>query len=115
MIYALIRRLLLGKTTIYCDKPEHAHIFDGEGVRKMSLSDGFRFPELDTDIQSCALVNLGDRQMSVPDTFYPEFRVGRVVVATSPNIEHWRSFAHEPPAEVYCMPTWGWPDIYFGR
>jgi hypothetical protein len=50
-----------GLTTIYCDKPTHAYIFDSTGVRTVTLSDGYRIPELDADPQCCALVNLGDR------------------------------------------------------
>ena len=106
---------MLGKTTIYCDTKEQAHIFDANGVRKMHLSNGYRFPELDADSQCHALVNLGDELESVPNTFYPEFRMGRVVVATPPDKRHWSNFAHEHRARICCMPTWPWGPVYFGR
>ena len=107
--------MTLGKTTIYCDTESHAHIFDDKGVRKMSLLNGYRFPELDTDPGCCALVNISDKLKSVPETFYPSLRKGRVVVASSLDSTHWRSFAHEWPARICCMPTWSWETLYFGR
>ena len=104
-----------GLTTIYCDKPTHAYIFDGTGVRTVTLSDRHRIPELDADPQCCALVNLGDRLTLVPGVFYPKIRKGRVVVATLPDKNHWSSFAHEHLARIYCMPTWSWGPLYICR
>jgi hypothetical protein len=115
LIYVLLRRLMLGLTTIYCDVKTHAHIFDSTGVRRVHLFDGYRIPELDADVQCCALVNLGDELMTVPNMFYPKFRKGRVVVATSPDKGHWSSFAHEHTAKISCMPTWSWGPMYFAR
>ena len=82
LIYILLRRLVNGLTTIYCDRDIHAHIFVGTGVRRLILSDRYRIPELDANLQCCALVNLGDHLTLVPDVFYPGFRKGRVVVAS---------------------------------
>jgi len=115
LIYVLLRRLMLGLTTIYCDEDTHIHIFDSTGVRRVELSGGYRIPELNTDVQCCALVNLGDELLSVPPAFYPKLRKGRVVVATSPDVAHWSRFAHEHPARICCMPTWSWGPMYFGR
>ena len=102
-------------TTIYCDRGTRVHIFDHMGVRRLALSDESRIPELDNNLESCALVNLGDSLKEVPRVFYPHLRVGRVVVATSPNKEHWFSFSHEHPARMYYMPTWEWGPLYFAR
>jgi hypothetical protein len=115
LIYVLLRRLINGLTTIYCDRSTHTYIFDGKGVRTLTLYDGYRIPELDASPQCCALVNLGDRLTLVPDAFYLELRKGRVVVATSPNKTHWSTFAHERLARVCCMPTWEWGPLYMAR
>ena len=80
-------------------------------VIKVTLSDGYRIPELDANPQCCALVNLGDEFVSFPNTFYPEFRKGRVVVATSPDREHWSNFAHEHPANADMVMG----PLYYGR
>jgi len=82
------------------------------GVRRLIL-DGSRISELDNNSESCALVNLGVNLELVPKVFAPHSRVGRVVVATSPNREHWSTFSHENPARTYCMPTWEWGPLYF--
>ncbi|KIL69383.1 hypothetical protein M378DRAFT_21547 [Amanita muscaria Koide BX008] len=113
LIYVLLRRLANGMTTVYCDRGAYVHIFDDTGVRRLTLSDGSRIPELDNNSECCALVNLGDKLKLVPDVFYPQLRKGRVVVATSPSKEHWRSFSHEHLARVCCMPTWEWGPLYF--
>ena len=102
-------------TTIYCDRGACVYIFDHTGVRRLDLSDVSRIPELDKNSKCCALVNLGDKLKSVPEVFYPQFRRGRVVVATSPSKEHWSSFSHEHPAKMCCMPTWNWGPLYFAR
>jgi hypothetical protein len=102
-------------TTIYCDKGAHVHIFDHTGVRRLTLSNESRIPELDNNSECCALVNLGDKLKLVPEVFYPQPREGRVVVATSPSREHWSSFSHEHPARICCMPTWEWGPLYFAR
>ena len=81
----------------------------------MTLSDESRIPELDNNLECCALVNLGDKLKLVPDVFYPHLREGRVVVATSPSTEHWSSFSHEHPARICYMPTWKWEHLYFAR
>jgi hypothetical protein len=95
LIYVLLCQLMLGKTTIYCDTTGEAHIFDANfSVRKMDLSKGYCFPELDADSQCHALVNLGDQLISVPSMFYPQFCIGRVVVATSLDKRHWSNFTH---------------------
>lgn len=112
LIYVLLRRLMDGLTTIYCDGKMHAHIFDGMGVRRLTLSDGYRIPELDADPRCCALVNLGDCLTLVPDVFYPQLRKGRVVMATSPDQNRWSNFAHEHMAKICCMPTWSWGPLY---
>ena len=102
-------------TTIYCDELTHAYIFDNTGVRRLTLSDGYRIPELDDDSKCCALVNLGDKLTSVPEVFYPNIREGRVVVTTSPSEKHWSTFVHENPARICFMPTWGWGSLYIAR
>jgi len=102
-------------TTIYCDTGTHVHIFDHTGVKRLTLSDGSRIPELDNNSKSCALVNLGDDLKLVPQVFYPKIRMGRVVVATSPDEEHWSTFSHEHPAKICCMPTWEWGPLYLAR
>ena len=102
-------------TTIYCDNGAHVHIFDHTGVRRLTLSNESRIPELDNNSECCALVNLGDKLKLVPEVFYPQLREGRVVVATSPSREHWSSFSHEHPARICCMPTWEWGPLYFAR
>jgi hypothetical protein len=58
--------------------------------------------ELDADPQCCALADLGDRLTLIPRVFYPKIRKGRVVVATSPDKNHWSSFAHEHLARMYA-------------
>ncbi|KAF8807200.1 hypothetical protein BYT27DRAFT_6558586 [Phlegmacium glaucopus] len=113
LIYVLLRRLVNGMTTIYCDRGAYVHIFDRTGVRRLTLSDKSRIPELDNNLECCALVNLGDKLKLVPQVFYPQLRKGRVVVATSPSMEHWSTFSHEHPARLCCMPTWEWGPIYF--
>jgi hypothetical protein len=115
LIYVLLRRLLNGLTTIYCDRSTHAHIFDGTDVRRLTLFDGYRIHELDANAHCCALVNLGDHLKFVPEVFYPYLRKGRVVVATSPDKNHWSTFAHEHPAWICCMPTWEWGPLYVAR
>ena len=102
-------------TTIYCDAVTHVHIFDKTGVRRLTLSGGSRIPELDNKLESCALVNLGNKLESVPDVFYPQIRMGRVIVATSLSKEHWFTFSHEHLAKICCMPTWKWGPLYFAR
>ena len=74
-----------------------------------------RILELDDNVNCCALVNLGDKLKLVPDVFYPQLHKGRVVVATSPNKEHWSNFSHEHAARMCFMPTWEWGPIYFAR
>ncbi|KAM6503866.1 hypothetical protein JOM56_000809 [Amanita muscaria] len=113
LIYVLLRRLVNGMTTIYCDRGAYVHIFDHTGVRRLTLSGESRIPELDNNSECCALVNLGDKLKLVPAVFYPQLRKGRVVVATSPSQEHWSTFSHEHPARVCCMPTWEWGPLYF--
>ncbi|KAI0296510.1 hypothetical protein B0F90DRAFT_1745842 [Multifurca ochricompacta] len=113
LIYVLLRRLVNGMTTIYCDSGEYVHIFDHTGVRRLTLSDGSRIPELDNNSECCALINLRDMLKLVPQVFYPRIRKGRVVVATRPSKEHWSTFSDEHPARICCMPTWKWGPLYF--
>lgn len=115
LTYVLLRRLMSGLTTIYCDSKTNAYIFDDMGVRRETISDELRISELDHNARCCALVNLGDKLASVPPVFYPETRVGRVVVATPPVEKHWSTFSHENTARVCCMPTWSWGPLYFAR
>jgi len=113
--YTLVRRLQEQLVTIYCDNEYYAYVFSNDGVRAVDLRKQTRIQELDTDDQSCALVNLGDRLTQPPDHFYPNIRRGRVVIATSPNEKHLSKFSRERKAGDYCMPTWTWNDLYCSR
>lgn len=110
----LVYRLQAKMVTIFCDVGTQAYVFSDEGVRRVSLGNGVRIPELDNNPHSCALVNLGGRLLQPPDQFYPITRLGRLVVAASPNHHHLACFREYPP-ETYYMPTWNWDDLYYGR
>jgi hypothetical protein len=112
--YVLIRRLQRKMVTIYCDRPDSAHVFSDKGVRTVDLTFERRISELDTNSHCCALVNLGDALQQLPLQFYPSDRLGRVVVATSPNPKHLERFK-EHASFKYYMPTWNWDDLYCGR
>jgi len=91
----LVHRLQAKLVTIFCDVGTHAYVFSDKGVRRVSLGDGARIPELDDNPHSCALVNLGAQLLQPPNQFYPSGRLGRLVVAASPNPAH--------PAHVICF------------
>lgn len=112
--YVLVRRLQTKLLTVYCGNSDFVYIFSAAGVRKMPLTPGDRIRELDKDIQCCALVNLSNDLVQAPEQFYPERRVARVVVATSPKA-NLSNFSKEHIASTYYMPTWNWEDIYHGR
>ncbi|KIL55326.1 hypothetical protein M378DRAFT_56130, partial [Amanita muscaria Koide BX008] len=75
LIYVLLRRLVNGMTTIYCNRGAYVHIFDHTGVRRLTLSGESRIPELDNNSECCALVNLGDKLKLVPAVFYPQLHL----------------------------------------
>ena len=110
----LVHRLQAKLVTIFCNVRGYAHVFSDKGVRRISLNDEDRIPELDYNPRSCALVNLGAQLLQLPEQFYPSHRLGRLVVAASPNPEHVSCF-QERPALTYYMPTWDWDDLYCGR
>jgi len=110
----LVHRLQAKLVTIFCNVRGYAHVFSDKGVRRISLNDEDRIPELDDNPRSCALVNLGAQLLQPPEQFYPSHRLGRLVVAASPNLEHVSCF-QERPALTYYMPTWDWDDLYCGR
>ena len=89
--YVLVRRLQ--KKMVYCDRPGNAHVFSDDGVRAIDLTTEGRIPELDNNSLCCALVNLGDALPQPPLQFYPTLRLGRVVIATSPNPIHVQRFS----------------------
>jgi hypothetical protein len=113
--YVLVRRLQQRLDTIYCDRTGFAHVFTGNGVRRVDLGTNSRIHDLDSNSNCCALVNLGDQMVHAPAHFYPITRRGRVVIATSPNPEHLVTFSKEHEASTYCMPTWSWEDLYCSR
>ena len=110
----LVYRLQAKMVTIFCHGQEDAYVFNDDGVRRICLSSERRIPELDNDPHSCALVNLGAMLPQPPDQFYPRDRLGRVVIAASPNPAHVTCFK-EHPTLTYYMPTWDWSDLYCGR
>lgn len=110
----LVHRLQSEMVTIFCDAASYAHVFSSSGVRRVSLLSEDRIPELDTNPRSCALVNLGVELLLPPVQFYPSKRLGRLVVAASPNPVHVTCFK-EHPAVTYYMPTWDWDNLYCGR
>jgi len=110
----LVHRLQAKLVTIFCNTPKYAYLFSDNGVSKFSLADGARIPELDNNPRSCALVNVGSMLKLPPEQFFPSERLGRLVVAASPNPDHVTCFK-ERPAITYYMPTWDWDDLYCGR
>jgi hypothetical protein len=117
--YFLVVRLKEKKPTVYCDNATYAHVFTHTGVEKVWLKDihiAPRIDVLDKSINSCGLVDLNPELTEVPSQFRlgPSVqRLGRVVVATSPNPNHVGAFKFS--AETYYMPTWGWSDLYCAR
>jgi hypothetical protein len=112
--YVLVRRLQNKMETIYCDRPQIAYMFSKDGVKAIDLKATERIPELDETSLCSALVNLGDALEQPPLHFYPTLRLGRVVIATSPNPNHLGHFREHEPA-IYYMPLWNWNDLYCGR
>jgi hypothetical protein len=112
--YVLVRRLQQKMVTIYCDQPGIAHVFGDDGVRAIDLTSEGRISELGNNSLCCALVNLGDALPHLPLQFYPARRLGRLVVATSPDPKHVECFK-EHNCFTYYMPTWNWNDLYCGR
>jgi hypothetical protein len=113
--YILVRRLQGQMVTIVCDHPSFAHVFNDNGVQRVDLKTVSRIEELDEDSKCCALVNISPVLPQPPIHFYPSYRRGRVVVATSPNSEHLNTFSKERKASIYCMPTCDWDDLYCSR
>ena len=110
--YILIRRLQRKMVTIFCDHASFAHVFSSAGVRRVVLADVWSIPELDNDSNCTALINICTDLAQPPSHFSPKNRKGRVVVAISPNVEHWKSFTKERAAGIYCMPTCDWDDLF---
>jgi hypothetical protein len=110
----LVHRLQAKMVTIFCNVGDYAHVFSDSGVRRVSLLDEDRIPELDRNSHSCALVNLGAELLQPPKQFYASNRRGRLVIAASPNPDHVACFK-ECPTLTYYMPTWNWDDLYCGR
>lgn len=110
----LVHRLQAKMVTIFCNVGGYAHVFSDSGVRRVSLLDEDRIPELDRNPRSCALVNLGAELLHPPAQFYASNRRGRLVIAASPNPDHVVCFK-ERPTLTYYMPTWDWDDLYCGR
>jgi hypothetical protein len=111
----LVWRLQEKKPTIYCNDDTRAYVFTSSGVQPVSLRDGKRIEVLDKSIHSCALVDVNPDLLKVPSQFQPSLdRRGRVVVATSPNLDHVTAFKQDH-AMTYYTPTWKWADLYCAR
>ena len=113
--YILVRRLQDKKPTIYCCEENFAYVFTDAGVQKVSCQ-AKRIAALDGPTANCcALVNIHPGMREIPWPFYPSpFRLGRVVVAASPNPAHVMDFK-ESRAKTFTLPTWGWDDLYCAR
>ena len=108
----LVWRLQEKKPTVYCDEDTCAYVFTNTGVTLVSLSNQKRIEELDKSTDCCALVDLNMSLLTIPSQFRPSpVRRGRVVVATSPNLDHIMTFK-QYPAKTYFTPTWKWVDLY---
>ena len=81
----------------------------------MTLERGMRITALDESIHCCALIDINSNLKEVPSQFHPSRqRLGRVVVATSPNPTHVTAFKQNH-AQTYYTPTWKWADLYCAR
>ncbi|KDQ07956.1 hypothetical protein BOTBODRAFT_48516 [Botryobasidium botryosum FD-172 SS1] len=111
--YVLVCRLQRQLDTVYCGDPGYAHVFTTDGVKKVYLTPYTCVRELDAEPKCRALVNLGVHLQQLPCQFKPLIRRGRVVMTTSSNSEHTRSWK-EHSAQTYWMPAWEWRDLYCG-
>ena len=100
--------------TIFCDHPAFAHVFSAAGVRRLHLTDVLSIPELVDDPKCTALIDICPKLPQLPSQFHPSERRGRVVVATSPNVEHLKPFRARE-GSTYCMPTCDWDDLFCSR
>jgi hypothetical protein len=114
--YILVRRLQEKKQTVYCNHKTYAFVFTDAGVQKVSCTDDQGVDALNGPATNCsALVNIHPGMLEVPEPFHPSLsRLGRVVVASSPNPAHFTAF-RESPAKTYTLPTWNWDDLYCAR
>ena len=102
--------------TIYCNHKKYAFVFTDAGVQKVSCLDDQGIDALNGPTTNCcALVNIHLGLVEVPEPFHPSpSHLGRVVVASSPNLAHFMAFK-ESPAKTYTLPTWNWNDLYCAR
>jgi hypothetical protein len=104
--YILVRRLQDQKAAIYCNRKNVAYVFTTAGVQKVTWKGDEPIEVLDGPTASfCALVNIHPGLVEVPQPFHPSpFRLGRVVVTSSPNPAHVMAFH----AKTFNLPTWEW-------
>lgn len=115
LTYVLVRRLSEKKTTIYCSEGHRAFLFEDSGVTSLSIIQSHLDIPVLRDQPTCwALVNLSPHLEEPPRQFGPKTRMGRVVIASSPNIKHFAIY-HEHPGLQRYMPTWSWDEIYLAK
>lgn len=106
----LVWRLQQKKPTVYCNNKAYAFVFTDSGVQQVLLSREWRINFLDQSVDCCGLVDINPELLDVPSHFHPHIRLGRVVVATSPDYDSVKAFKSNV-AKTFYLPTWKWADL----